>query len=344
MKDRRALRSWRSARMLSLAVALLLTAGCQPDSGRALGTLEWDRIALPAPAAEKIVRMQVREGERVVAGQTLLQLDDNTTRARLAATRAEVQRRQARLEELQVGPRVEEIERAKASLSAARADEKDARDNYRRLFALGDEDYVSQADIDRAKAAADAAAAQVDSARAALLELERGTRSEEIAQGEAALEQAQADARAQEVLLEKLTITAPRNGLVDSFPFKLGDEAPVGGPLAIMLVGDTPYARVYIPEPLRANVQVGDTARIFVQGMDQVYMGRVRMIRSEPNFTPYYALTGDDVARLSYLAEIQLGEDAANLPAGIPLRAEFDSEESASLTPSGRLMVSFNVR
>jgi HlyD family secretion protein len=49
------------------------------------------------------------------------------------------------------------------------------------------------------------------------------------------------------------------------------------------------------------------------------------MIRSEPGFTPYYALIGEDAARLSYLAEIQLsGKDATQLPAGLPVRVEFN--------------------
>jgi len=329
---------------ISALLATLLLCACQPSPQQALGTLEWDRIALPAPAAEKIVRVDVREGERVDAGQVLLQLDDSRTRAQLSAAQAEVERRRAQLEELRVGPRVEEIERARASLDAALAEEREARDNYRRFHALGGDNYVSQSEIDSAKAAADAAAAQVESARAALLELQRGTRSEEIVQGEAALQQAEAESRAQAVLLEKLTVQAPRNGLVDDLPFKLGDEAPVGGPLAVMLVGDTPYARVYIPEPLRPLVQVGDRARIYVQGVAQPFSGRVRMVRSEPSFTPYYALTGDDVARLSYLAEIQLGQDAAELPAGLPLRAEFARRENAHLQPPARFLVTLRGR
>jgi HlyD family secretion protein len=316
-------------RMFLILLFLALLPGCQPEPRQALGTLEWDRIAVPAPAAEKIVRIQVREGERVSAGQALLQLEETRTRAQLAAAQAEAERRQALLQELQVGPRVEEIERARANLASARAQEKEAADNYQRLNALGDKDYISQSDIDRAKATLDSAAAQVRSAAAALLELQRGTRSEEIAQGEAALAQARAEVQAQAVLLEKLSLQAPRTGLVDSLPFKLGDQAPIGGPLVIMLVGETPYARVYIPEPLRAGVQVGDSAQIFLQGFAKPFSGRVRMLRNQPSFTPYYALTGDDVARLSYLAEIQLGEDAAELPAGLPLRAEFSRAEGA---------------
>ena len=326
-------------RLGCLSWGLALLVGCQPEPESALGTLEWDRIALPAPAAERIVATPVQEGQRVSAGQTLLQLDDRRTRAQLSAANQEVQRRQAALDELEQGPRREEIERARASLSAARAEARDADDNYRRLSALGGQNYVSQAEIDSAKAAADAASAQVTSAEEALLELQRGTRSEQIAQAEAALAQARADAEAQSVLLQKLTLQAPRDGLLDSLPYKLGDEAPIGGPLAILLVGDAPYARVYIPQPLRAGIQVGDTAQVSIEGVERTFSGHVRLIRSEPSFTPYYALTGDDVARLSYLAEIQLGEDAAELPAGLPLRVEFERDATAL----GRVSVPFLV-
>ena len=71
-------------------------------------------------------------------------------------------------------------------------------------------------------------------------------------------------------------------------------------------------------------MHVGDAARVFVAGSDNALAGRVRAIRSEPSFTPYYALVGKDAARLSYLAEIALsGKDAAKLPAGLPVRVEF---------------------
>ncbi len=150
-------------------------------------------------------------------------------------------------------------------------------------------------------------------------------RPEQIAQAEAALAAAQAQERAQAVSTGRLDVVAPRAGRIDSLPYRLGDEPPVGAPLAVMLVGDAPYARVYVPEPLRAGVRVGDaaTVRVGARG-ERSYPGRVRMIRSEPTFTPYYALTGKDAARLSYLAEVQLeGEGVAELPAGLPLRVEF---------------------
>lgn len=160
-------------------------------------------------------------------------------------------------------------------------------------------------------------------ARAALDALLNGTRPERLAQGAAALAAAEAQATAQAVAFDKLRVVAPRAGRVDSLPYRLGDQAPVGAPLAVLLVGDAPYARVYVPEPLRADVAVGTRASVFVAGRPQAHAGVVRMIRSEPSFTPYYALTGKDAARLSYLAEIQLDRQAGDLPAGLPVRVEF---------------------
>jgi HlyD family secretion protein len=315
----------RTIRRLSLAILLAVAglAACSKQPPQALGTLEYDRITLPAPAAERIVAIEVREGEQVAAGQPLLQLDPAHTRSELAAAQAQVRQQHEVLAELETGPRVEDIDRARANLAATQAQAREARAYYDRLAPLKGQGYVAAADLDRARAAAGNAAGQVAAAQAALDELLHGTRPEQIAQAQAAVAAAEAQASAQQVLLGKLNILAPRAGRVDSLPYKLGDQAPVGAPVAILLAGDAPYARIYVPEQQRAGVRVGDAIQVFVAGREQPYAGKVRMIRSEPDFTPYYALIGDDAARLSYLAEVALGADAAELPAGLPVRVEF---------------------
>lgn len=314
----------KSGRVVALVVLVAVAlAGCRKEPVQALGTLEYDRITLPAPVAERIVAIDVREGERVRAGETLLQLNPAQTRAGLAAAEAQAQQQREILAELVNGPRIENVAQARANLTAAEAQAREARAYYLRLQSLQTQNYVAADALDRARAAAGGADGQVAAARAALDELRHGTRPELIAQGRAALAAALAQAEADRVLLGKLHVVAPRTGLVDSLPYRLGDQAPVGAPLAILLVGDAPYARIYVPEQQRANVHVGDALEVFVDGRDKPYAGRVRMLRSEPDFTPYYALIGDDAARLSYLAEVSLGADAATLPAGLPVRVEF---------------------
>lgn len=308
----------------ALLVAATLTA-CRDESRQALGTLEYDRISLPAPAAERIVSIAVREGEQVRQGQTLLNLEAVRTRSANDAAQAQAQRQREVLDELEAGPRAEDIAQVQAQLVAAQAQARDARAYYDRLRPLGVRRLVAAADVDRARAAADSADAQSRQAQAALSELRHGTRPEQLAQGESAVRAADAQARVQQETLAKLSVVAPRAGRIDSLPFKLGDQAPVGAPLAILLVGAAPYARVYVPEPIRANVRVGQAARVYLDGRDGPLAGRVRMIRNEAGFTPYYALIGKDAARLSYLAEVELtGKDAEQLPAGLPVRVEFE--------------------
>ena len=307
-------------RVFATSILVVALAACSKTPPQALGTLEYDRITLPAVVAERIVAIDVHEGERVHAGQTLLQLDPAQTRAGLLAAEAQAQRQRDALAELVKGPRAEDIAQARANLATAQAQAREARAYYQRLLPLKSKSYVSADDLDRARASTGSADGQVAQARAALDALLHGNRPEQIAQGRAALAAALQQAEAQRVLLGKLHVVAPRDGLIDSLPYRLGDQAPVGQPLVIMLVGDAPYARIYVPEQQRANVHVGDSVKVYVAGRAQAYPGKIRMLRSEPVFTPYYALIGDDAARLSYLAEVSLGKDAASLPAGLPLR------------------------
>jgi HlyD family secretion protein len=314
-----AMNDLRAVVMLS---AMALFAGCAETPPQVLGTVEYDRITLPAPAAERIVAIDVREGDRVQAGATLIVLERTRVEAQTRAVEAEAQRQRDSLAELEAGTRREQIAQALAQLASAEAQARDTRAYYARLRPLGERKLVAAADVDRARAAADSADAQVRTQRAFLSELENGVRKERLAQARSAVRAAEAQTVAQTVTLDKLKVIAPRAGRVDSLPYKLGDQAPVGAPLAVMLVGDTPYARVYVPEPMRANIAPGDRANVFVDGRANAFPARVRAIRSEPSFTPYYALSGKDAARLSYLAELVL-EGGADLPAGLPVRVEF---------------------
>ena len=89
---------------MTMALACAL-AGCGEDAPQVLGTLEYDRISLPAPAAERIVSVDVREGDRVKAGATVMTLERTRVAAQTDALQAEAQRQRDALAELQAGTR-----------------------------------------------------------------------------------------------------------------------------------------------------------------------------------------------------------------------------------------------
>lgn len=314
----------------SFPLAILLAGslvGCAAETPQVLGTLEYDRISLPAPSAERIVSVEVREGDRVKAGAVVMTLERTRIAAQTDVVQAQAQQQRDALAELEAGTRSEQVAQARARLAAAQAQARDARAYFGRVQPLGQRRLIAAVEVDRARAAADSADANARNAQASLDELENGVRRERIAQAQSAVRAADAQVQAQTVTLDKLKIVAPRDGRIDSLPYKLGDQAPLGAPLAIMLVGDAPYARVYVPEPMRANVKIGDRATVHIDGKAEI-SGHVRAIRSEPSFTPYYALSGKDAARLSYLAEIVL-DSRDDLPPGLPVRVEFAAKQTA---------------
>lgn len=312
------------ARAAAFGGTLLLTACGGSDDVVLPGTVEWDRVAVLAESSEPVLRVDVAEGDVVQAGQPLLELDNRRLDAQLAMARADRDAAAARLAQLRHGARSETVTAARADLERAQTEADNATLERRRQEDLRAQDLGVQAALDRALASEHGAQAQVKAARARLDELLRGSRREDIAAAEAALAAQEARIRQVAVTRERLAVTAPRAGRVDALPFRAGDQPPAGATLVSLLAGDAPYARVYVPATLRAKLAPGAQFRVKVEGVDLAFTATLRSIRSEPAFTPYYALAGNDAARLSYRAELVLAGDAAkSLPAGLPLQAEW---------------------
>ncbi len=317
-----------------LAIALA-ACGSDPADIPAVGTLERDRIELVAEANEPIVAIAVREGETVAPGQLLVQQDDAllaAQRARAEATRAEAA---ARLAEAERGPRGERIREARARLAGAESAVRNAQADFERARALEQRAFESQARSDELRARRDEAIARRDAQRATLEELERGSTSEELDQARGALAAAEAQVAEIEIRRTRLAVRAPRAGVVDALPFEIGERPPSGAVVAILLASDPAYARVYVPETVRARIGNGSRARVSIAGLEGELQGRVRTLAHEAAFTPYYALTQYDRGRLSYLAEVEIeGVPDRPLPTGVPVEVRFELDAHAGSVPA----------
>ena len=308
--------------MAALIVPLALLA-CEQESSLELpGTTEWDRIAVRAEASERVLEWQVAEGDRVKAGDLLLRLDSTRHEARINEARGRLAEAEARLLELKNGPRAETITRARAEVQRAQAAVLEAELEYDRVASLLGRDLASQSSADQALATRNQRRAAVAAAEAALAELLAGTRFEQVDQATARVDTLRAELNELRLTRDRLDVRAPRAGRVDSLPFKAGDQPGTGDVVASLLVGDAPIARICVPASVRAQYAEGDAFEVRVEGVDRTMRARLRSIRSEASFTPYYALTGDDASRLVYRAELLIEDPAAtDLPAGLPLIA-----------------------
>ncbi len=309
--------------LLLVSTTLLLTAcDSNGDKLRIVGELASDRIELTAEAAEPITEILVAEGEQVTQGQILMRQDSQRANARFAEADAFVRQTQARLDELVRGPRSEQIAAARANVDGAVKELEYRQSEYKRIQEIHARQLASPDLLDRAKAALDAALANDDVRRAQLQELLSGTTLEELAQAEQALQQAAARRELMAIDVARHETRAPTDGIVDSRLFELGERPSPGQVMLILLPGEQPHARVYIPEEQRVKLRPGTTVTIFVDGLDKPLNGRVRWVASEAMFTPYFALTERDRGHLTYQAKIDIDINGDRLPDGIPVQVE----------------------
>ena len=319
-------------RLRTLLLLAVLASGCtKHDDALDLplaGTLERHRADLAAPVSERLLRIDVHEGQRVRAGQVLAELDTAVIDARIAAADARVAVAQAQLDELVHGPRAESILEARARLAAADARRVREDVELRRLQALLERTLVSRSQVDDARLRRDAATQATAEARAQLQALLAGTRIEQLDRARAELDSARAERARATVDRAQLRIVAPANGRIEALPWRIGERPPAGATIVQLLLDDAPYARVYLPAALRAQAHAGTPARVDIDGQPSL-QGRVRFIASEASFTPYFALTQRDRGNLAYLAEIALPA-AVDLPAGIPVEVRLAAGSAAS--------------
>ena len=314
-------------RVYLTGLLLLALSACGSDEPPgAMGLLEWDRLELIAETNEPIMERVAREGDRLEAGAVILRQDSRRVQAQLDEAMAMMAQAQSRLAELKRGPRSESIDEGRAKLQSAQSEEDNDRQEFLRAQSLLQKNLISRESVDTARTKLKKATADKDVARAALEALLSGTTVEELNQAEAAVAQAEARMRALNVTLGNLTLLAPREGRLDDLVYQAGERPAAGAVVAVMLIDRAPYARVYVPEPMRAGVNQGTRATIYIDGIEKSFSGQVRMISSDAIFTPYYSLTERDRSRLSYVAEVELTDaDTAQLPSGVPVRVEFQA-------------------
>jgi HlyD family secretion protein len=207
-----------------MPVALLYACEPADDRARVVGELASDRIEISAEANEPIIEIAVTEGQTVAPGQVLVRQDGTRAAARLAEAEAALAQQQARLDELIRGPRSEQVAASRASFEGATQELEYRQAELRRTRDVHEKGLASADALDRATAALDAARASRKLALATLEERLAGTTVEELAQAEQAVKQASARRDGAILDLERLTLTSPADGAVDSRLFEVGER------------------------------------------------------------------------------------------------------------------------
>ena len=220
-------------------------------SGRVISP---QRVTVALQGSGRVLRVAVAEGQAVVAGQLLIELDNSDNRASLAQASGVVLQAQAKLRqlsELSQPQAMQALAQAQATLLQART----TLTRNRELVAQG---FVSQAAADDAQRAVDVAASQVVSAQAQV-KTNTADGSDRLL-AEAALRQAQAGQQLARAKLDQGLVYAPSSGVLISRSVEVGDIVQPGKALMVLAASGQTQILIQIDEKNLSKIALGQKA------------------------------------------------------------------------------------
>lgn len=291
------------------------------------GNVDQRQIELAFIDSERIEAMLVEEGMRVKAGQVLARLETRRLRDRIASLEGEVGAAQAAVARLKNGTRPEEIDQARASAAAARAEADYANQQHTRYTSIYKQSKgaaVSAGDVDEWRFRHLAAQAKLEEARKSLVLAEIGPRWEDIAEAEANLLARQKNLEESRNKLKDAALKSPAEAVVRSRLLEPGDMASASRPVFSLAVLSPKWVRAYVAETDLGRVSPGLAVSVFIDSFpDKGIPGTVGFISSVAEFTPKTVQTPDLRTALVYEIRIYVEDRDDVLRLGMPATVTF---------------------
>ncbi|MBD3367350.1 MAG: HlyD family efflux transporter periplasmic adaptor subunit [Candidatus Eisenbacteria bacterium] len=290
------------------------------DELAASGTVEATEARLGFQATGRVDSITVREGDRVGVGDKLASLDRTQALAHLDQARAQVEAARSALDELERGPRPEEVAQARAARDVTEQQLTDARRNLERTTNLFEGGAVSEEQYEKAQVAFDISQSRHEQAEAQLKLVEDGPRSERIEAQRAQLRQAEAGLRVAQATIANMRVVAPIDGIVTVRHREPGETVPAGSPVLTVMNPDDRWVRIFVREDRIGAVKIGATAHIRTDTYpEREYKGEVTFIASEAEFTPKNVQTEEERVKLVYAVKVSVsGDPELDLKPGMP--------------------------
>ncbi|HQL38185.1 MAG TPA: efflux RND transporter periplasmic adaptor subunit [Anaerolineaceae bacterium] len=293
------------------------------------GTIEALEVRIAPELGGRVVEVFAGEGQMVQAADVLIRLDDSLLQAQrvqaentwqAALSSAEAAR--ASLALLQAGPSDGQLAVAQAGVNLAQVSYDAARLAYEDLPGAM-QDTAGGREL---KAKMDAAEASLDSARAQYNLLAVGARPEQVdaarAQVEAAENQAAAAEAALAVLdvqIQKLTLTAPADGVVLTRIVEPGELAVMGSTMLVLARLDPLTLTVYVPEDEYGTLLLGQELEVTVDSFPgEVFPGKVTHIADQAEYTPRNIQTIKSRKVTVFAVQLTLSNPDGRLKPGMP--------------------------
>ena len=271
------------------------------------------QVNVSANTTGRVTRVAVEEGQRVKAGQFLLEIDPKQLEGQLQRGEASVAAAQSALQS------------ARTSVEQGRANVDLARQNLKRQEDLWKEGLTTKENLERA---------QND---LAVREADLRVRQQDIETNEARIRQEQAGLSTTRYNLNQIIITAPMDGLVTRRSIEEGETAVLGtmnnAGSVLLTIADMSVieAEVEVDETEIPTVQLNQEARVMIDAVpDRTFRGRVTEIGNSPIQTTTQQNAGQRQAT-TFKVVITLEEPVPDIRPGFTCTAEITTARRANV-------------
>ena len=267
-------------RVSALITLSILTASCGERRNTVSGTIEVDEVHVGPRSGGRVEKIFAQEGDRLRAGQPIVELDAAELKARRDLAVA------------QIDSATHDAESQVALLEFLRDDAKRQQDLLKRKV-------ISPTDAQKAASSATAQEKIVAAAQTRVI-------------------QARAQLADIDAQLAEMQVKAPSDCVLEVLSVKVGDVLAANREVATLLLPQHLWVRVFVPEPWLGLINIGDHVRVRVdsfRGKD--FDGIVEQVNRQAEFTPRNVQTVEDRVRQVFGVKIRLPSGDDRLRAGM---------------------------
>jgi len=232
-------------------------------------------VNLGANAFGKIVKLHVKEGDRVAKGQVVAQLENVQSSADVNATKAGLQAAETDFVASEAG-----LETSRADLNRAQSDADHARLDWERAQGLYKDALIAKQEYDAKKAAWESAEAGLAQAKARVAQAKA-----QVDSAQRHISQNRANLTRVSDVLQKTVYQAPFDGVITNLPVREGETVVMGiqnSPgSTLMTIADMSVitAEVKVDETDIVNVHMGQSADVTIDAIPRkIFHGTVTEI------------------------------------------------------------------
>ena len=274
-----------------------------------------------------VCRLEADVGQRVAAGDVLLELEGDELRAQVRQAEAALTAARAGLEKLLAGPRPEELAQIEAAVNQAETNFRKAEANLERMEELHRQGIITKDQWEGAVTAYEVAEAQLNSAKQQLALALGDPRQEDLAAARAQVQQAEANLELAKLRLGYTVITSPMDGVVAFRYAENGGTVGVGTPVFTIVDIDRVIVNAQVTESYANRFRPGEQVDVRIDALGgQVFPGIITAISPMADQSRSFP-TRIEIANPQHLlkpgmaAEVIFVTDSREAEMAIPARA-----------------------